>query len=98
MTPEPLKVLHIFHCDMCCDDTEKRVAVHEIRSRATGLIKSHEDRIEELIKELITYGTQMFEGDSIPYVHEKYIDLKMMQIRQEYESIMAIEHWFWDAI
>lgn len=71
-----------------------------IKKRAEGLIKFHEDRIEELIKEL----EELNVGDTEYFKFFGHIELekefgsKMEQIEKEYESIMAIEHWLEDVI
>jgi len=68
-----------------------------VKSAVEGLIKFHEDRVEKFIGNMVLYGTQLLDG-SIPYIHQRYIDLKMLQIQQEYESIMTIEYWLEDVI
>jgi hypothetical protein len=60
----------------------------DIKSAVEGLIQFHEDRIEELIKEM--QNEDKYEL-LITSVISKIIDI-------EYESIMAIEHWLEDVI
>ena len=68
--------------------TDKRCVIEEdIKSAVSGLIKFHEDRIEELIIELEKQ-------------YEDYIEVEELteKINIEYESIKAIEHWLDDVI
>jgi len=58
----------------------------DIKSAVAGLIKFHEDRIEELIKKL--------KKEKIPIWYHFTIE----EIKHHYESIMAIEHWLEDMI
>jgi len=66
----------------------------QIKSAVEGLIKFHEDRIEELIYKLETIkigikDNQLTWGQS---------DEMWSEINFHFESIMAIEHWLEDVI
>jgi hypothetical protein len=63
----------------------------DIKSAVEGLIKFHEDRIEELIQTLIE-KSERFKDEPFP----TWIETE--KIIKEYESIMAIEHWLEDVI
>jgi hypothetical protein len=69
------------YLDADCFDYE------DLKSAVAGLIKFHEDRIEELIK-LIETSEANFEE----------VNITLNLIKFEYESIMAIEHWLEDVI
>lgn len=56
-----------------------------IKKRTEGLIKFHEDRIEEKIKDM--------RRNSYPFYDDTKVYLLMTLINDDYESIMAIEHW-----
>ena len=62
---------------------------NDIKFAVEGLIKFHEDRIEELI---------IFAGTLSKYPPFDTIQATLEVIEANYESIMAIEHWFEDAI
>jgi len=85
MTPEPLKGKRVWYRDMIPAYTED-----DIKSAVAGLIKFHEDRIEELIERIVEYSDWSISD-------ETYCDL-LREIKKEYESIMAIEHWLEDVI
>jgi len=94
MKPEPLKGKGLYCCGKGlteCDtlqkfDAENMVLNDDIKSAVEGLIKFHEDRIEELIKDVKDFRTVYWE------------DIILAMIKIEYESIMAIEHWLEDVI
>lgn len=68
-------------------NTHRKITNRKIKR----LIKFHEDRIEELIKEL--------EETDFKNIWEMPIyRFTLRAIYQEYESIMAIEYWLEDAI
>jgi septin family protein len=92
-TQKPLKGKRVWYRDMIPAYTED-----DIKSAVAGLIKFHEDRIEELIKEWTNLPFEWIDGDgwsdwvcsSDGWDREQEI---IKYIQQEYESIMAIEHW-----
>ena len=92
MTPEPLKGK--------IESTHELVNQLDLKSAVSGLIKFHEDRIEELIKEM----EELNVGDPQNFKFFGHTELGrgygicMEQLKQEYESINAIEHWLEDAI
>ena len=93
MKPEPLKgkeLLGGFTVSKTIADAPEELPFFDkddVKSAVAGLIKFHEDRIEELIR-LIEISDANFE--------EMNITLNL--IKFEYESIMAIEHWLEDVI
>lgn len=66
-----------------------------LKSAVTGLIKYHEDRIEELIKRIC-----VFDDIDLKYDTGVKVEFVMLtkQIEIEYENVIAIEHWLEDAI
>ena len=64
----------------------------KFKSSVEGIIRFHEDRIEELIKELKSLSGY---GKLGWISHENKL---FALLRSEYESIMAIEHWLEDVI
>jgi hypothetical protein len=103
MKPEPLKGKERNLCNLMNESLRrnehsdytssvKLYQKEDLKSAVAGLIKFHEDRIEELIKEWcsIDIFIDRYEGESnLTYKQE---------IEREYESIMAIEHWLEDVI
>lgn len=85
-----------FKCHPLMDKNESYISIPDIKrvlkSAVSGLIKFHEDRIEELIEEWasIDYFYERFGGEGdLHYQELIYI---------QYESIMAIEHWLEDVV
>jgi len=68
-----------------------------VKSAVEGLIKFHEDRIEELIDEFKWNFPYGFEKTLEKWELENYSRI-LENIVKEYESIMAIEHWLEDAL
>jgi hypothetical protein len=88
MTPEPLKrkltqIPSLIPGDIYAEPLNVFMK-YELKSAVEGLIKFHEDRIEKYKKELKS------ELQSKNYWK--------VRIKQEEESIMAIEHWLEDVI
>jgi hypothetical protein len=83
MTPEPLKgKLGYIHALKSLYGDNRVVFENQLKSAVEGLIKFHEDRIDNMIKNL----------------ENNVIVVGLEMIIHEYESIMAIEHWLEDVI
>lgn len=62
----------------------------DVKSAVEGLIKYHEDLIEEKIKAI--------NNTLMSYDYYKWIDSYILSIKKEYENIQVIEHWLEDVI
>ena len=71
---------------------------YAVESALNWMIQAHEEKIEELINDLIKYGCQCISGDWVPVIHYKYISTKLLEINREYESIMILEEGLSDVI
>ena len=82
MTPETLKNKKLDSYHSGC------VKLHDVKSALEWMIQIHEERIEELIKE-VGNNIMMYENDSLWYCD---------MIRKEYESFMILEAGLEDVI
>ena len=97
MKPEPLKAKGIVKKMYNPEGQYGEMNLHyddEIELAVKGLIKFHEDRIEELIKDYKEIDEQLF-NRSVLHPFKLYA---WKMILKEYESITAIEHWLEDVI
>lgn len=79
-----------WHSDSVTHCKEGFFYVSKVKSAVKGLIKHHEDIIEEKIKAI--------DNTAMAYDYYKWIDAYMLSIKKEYENIQVIEHWLEDAI
>ena len=62
----------------------------DVKSAVKGLIEYHEDNIEGIIKRHSYWNKNYASQDDLDYFFEL--------LREQYDSIIVIEHWLEDAI
>jgi hypothetical protein len=92
MTPEPLRGKKV---TKYATPDEEWFEVESVKSAVEGLIKYHEDIIEDLVKECLEPKAEAFNNSLSPFIFESKL---LLLIGLQYEAIQNIEHWMEDAI